>query len=410
MFGVIKDAMRRFIGRIIEFVNPNYVNDFEGYIAVGEDGKIKYVGEGYPNSEDIVDYSDFIIMQGFVDAHSHISQINSIGKVADNLLDWLNRYIFREEEKFRDEEYAKEYTEKFFREVLRNGTTTIFGYSSPYRRAVEIAFEVASRFGLRAVIGQVLMDRNVPESMIIPVDEARKDILEISSKWNGYDDRIFYAVTPRFAVSCSKEMLKMAGEVARERNLIVQSHISEQKEEVEEALREHSYARNYAEVYEKNHLLTNRTFLAHGVHLSDEEIETLARYHTKIVHCPSSNFFLHSGIMEWKRLENKDIDILLGSDVAAGPSLSMFEVIKDAYYANKLPLKKLFYHATTLPMEILGIKANKFCKGYDADFIVVRAENRYGDIEDILSELVFKGDDRNIVATYVKGRKVWEAK
>ena len=109
-------------------------------------------------------------------------------------------------------------------------------------------------------------------------------------------------------------------------------------------------------------------------------------------------------------MENGGIEILLGSDVAAGPSLSMFKVIKDAYYANKLPLKKLFYHATALPMDILGIKANRLEVGYEADFIVVRTENRYGDTEDILSELVFKGDDRNIVATYVKGRKVWEAK
>ena len=408
MFGVIKDTMRKFAARILSFVSPEKVVDFEGYFAVGEDGQIIHVAEGQPNNkEDVVDYSEYLIMPGFVDSHTHIAQINALGKYEDNLLKWLENHIFKEEEKFADREYAEENTRKFFSEAIRNGTTTVFAYSSPHRTSADIAFKIASEMGVKGIIGQPLMDINSPESLRISTKDAEKDIVAVAKKWHGFEGRLYYAVTPRFAVSCSPELLTAAGKIARNLGLFIQTHISEQREEIREALKIHKYAKNYAEIYEKAGLLTERTILAHAIHLSDEEINTLKKYDVKIAHCPSSNFFLHSGTMNWKRLEIGGLRIMLGTDVAAGPTLSMFEVMKDAYYANKIPPSKLLYHATHNPYGNFG-KVGKIAENYDADFIVVKINNRYGATQDILSELVFRCDDRNIVATYIRGRKVWE--
>ncbi len=403
-------GMQIYKGRIISFATQNKVKDLFGYVGV-KNGKIAYVGEKKIGNSKIVDYSDFLILPGFVDTHTHLSQIDIRGNWNYHLLDWLEKYVFPEERKFEDENIARDKAERFFKELVKNGTTCSMIFSSPFKKATAIAFEIGKELGLRFIMGQVLMDRNAPEALLTSPDRATEDIKELARKWNGYEDRIFYAVTPRFAVSCSMELMKKIGEIARDLNLYVQTHVAEQEEEVEIVKRD--FGKNYVEVYDEAGLIGKKSILAHGIHLSDSELKILAERDARIAHCPSSNFFLHSGKLNMDKIERWEIKVSLGSDIAGGPYLSMFNVMRDSCYTNKITPRKAFYMATLGGAKVLNMdkKIGSLDLGKYADFIVVDLRdlgNIDDPIDDILSQLIFRGDDRNIFATYVNGNKLYE--
>ncbi len=262
-------------------------------------------------------------------------------------------------------------------------------------------------------MGQVMMDRNVPREMRITIEDARRDILDLYSKWHGYGSRLYYAVTPRFALSCSMELMKSLGEIARRYGLYVQTHISEQREEIRRVREMYPEARGYADVYRLAGLLGEKTILAHAVHLTDEDIEILREYDTSVSHCPSSNFFLHSGVMDIQRLKKAGLKIGFGSDIAAGPYFSMLEVARDASYANPISPEQAFYHITLGGAVSLGLESitGSLEMGKSADFIVVDLKNlvdEEANTRDVLSSLIYMGDDRNILATYAMGKRIYE--
>jgi guanine deaminase len=332
--------------------------------------------------------------------------------ISNSLLEWLERHIFPAEMKFSDPGLARNVAREFFSALLRNGTTTAAVYSSPHRESTDIAFEEAAKSGIRAVIGQVLMDMNGPEELLTTPEKAVEDIRGVASRWHGFDGRLFYAVTPRFAVSCSMALMKAASEIARGMNLYVQTHLSEQLGEIAEVKRLFPGFGSYTEVYLRAGLLGEKTIVGHAIHLNDGERKLLAETRTKIAHCPSSNFFLHSGVMDLKAHESFGLTVALGSDVGAGPFVSMFNVLRDAYYANAMSPAKAFHLLTMGGARVLGIenRIGSLETGKEADFVVLNPEplaSIHDDLEVLLSRLMILGDERNVVATYVRGKRLW---
>ncbi len=403
---------KAYLSRIITYNRGKIVDLKDSYLIV-ENGKIK--GITTKKQENFIDYREYVILPGFVDTHTHLSQMDARAKWYPDLIGWLEKYIFPTEMKFKDSEYAKETSRLFFQELVKNGTTTASVYSSPFKDATDIAFQEAAKIGIRAIMGQVLMDINVPDELKIDVDTAKRDIMELANKWNSYKNMLYYAVTPRFAVSCSMNLMKEVTKIAKDLGLYIQTHISEQEGEIEEALRIHKNYKNYADIYLNAGLLGNRTILAHGVHLNDDELKILKKTDTRVSHCPASNFFLHSGIMNIEKLKSYDIKIGFGSDIAAGPYFSMLNIARDASYANKLSPEEAFYYITLGGARILGFEniTGSIEPEKSADFVVIDFSNLVdnsasADTKEILSSLIYRGDDRNIVATYVAGKKVYE--
>ncbi len=397
---------KAYYSRIITYANGELRDYGKAHLLV-KDGRIMDIRKDKPEIN-VKDYGDYIILPGFVDMHTHLAQIDARARWEPDLLKWLEKHIFPAEMRFQDEDYARERAEAFFEELLVNGTTAAGIYSSPYLHATDIAFEIASKKGLRIIMGQVLMDMNSPEDMQVSLEWAKRDIEYLASKWHGYGGRIFYAVTPRFAVSCSMELMKLASHMAKVMDLYIQTHIAEQLGEIERVREIHGRYGGYANVYLEAGLLGKRSIVAHAIHLSDEEINILKETDTAISHCPSSNFFLHSGSMDIFRLKKKGLRIGFGSDIAAGPYFSMLEVARDASYTNKISPEEAFYHITLGGAKALGMEkyTGSLEIGKHADFVVVDISG-LSDMEastrEILSSLIYRGDDRNILATYIDG-------
>ncbi|WP_297437557.1 guanine deaminase [Thermococcus sp.] len=404
--------MKVYHGRILSFEDPTSPREY-GYMAVDDNGRIVSLShERQDVGGEFVDYSGYLILPGFVDAHIHLPQFHRRAMISNSLLEWLERHIFPAEMKFSDPSLARNIAREFFSALLRNGTTTAAVYSSPHRESTNIAFEEAAKSGIRAVIGQVLMDMNGPEELLTTPEKAVEDIRGVASRWHGFDDRLFYAVTPRFAVSCSMALLKAASEIARRLNLYVQTHLSEQLGEIAEVMRLFPGFESYTEIYLRAGLLGEKTIVGHAIHLDDRERKLLAGTRTKIAHCPSSNFFLHSGVMDLEAHERFGLTIALGSDVGAGPFISMFNVLRDAYYANAMSPAKAFHLLTMGGARVLGMedRIGSLEPGKEADFVVLNPgplASIHDDLEVLLSRLMILGDERNVVATYVRGKRLW---
>ena len=397
-----------YLSRIITYYDGK-LRDFKNHYLVVENGRV--VGITDKKQDNFVDYGDYLILPGFVDTHIHLAQIDARAKWCPDLIDWLEKYIFPAEMKFEDEEYARNAARRFFQELAKNGTTTAAVFSSPFKNATDIAFQEASEIGLRVIMGQVMMDMNVPEELKVSLYNAEKDVSELANKWHGYGNMLYYAVTPRFAVSCSMNLMKVLANIAKEKNLFIQTHISEQEKEIEEVLKLNPKFKNYTEVYHHAGLLGSRSILAHGVHLNDDELKILKREGVSISHCPSSNFFLHSGVMSIDAMKRHKLRVGFGSDIAAGPYFSMLEVARDASYSNPISPEEAFYYLT-----LGGAKSLSFDKitgslefNKSADFVVVSLENSENlDTRELLSSLIYLGDDRNIIATYASGKEIYK--
>jgi len=403
--------LEAYYSRIITFVNDNLVDYGKAYLVV-DNGRVREIKKEKPQMR-IVDYEDFLILPGFIDTHTHLAQIDVRAKWCPDLLDWLEKYVFEAEMKFNDLEYARIKAEEFFMELKKNGTTTAAVYAPPYVKATDIAFERAMESGLRIIMGQTLMDMNAPKEILVDSQRAMRDIIYLAEKWNGVRKLLYYAVTPRFAITCSDKLLKAIGNISRERNLYVQSHIGEQEREVREALELHPNHASYADIYFTGNLLGPKSILAHAIYLSERDLNILKLTDTRIAHCPSSNFFLHSGIMNIKKLKDLRLKIGFGSDVAAGPYFSMLQVARDASYANSISPEEAFYYITLGGAETLGLSSMTGSLERDkfADFVVVDVSdfvNEDVNTREILSGLIYRGDDRNIIATYIAGKEVYK--
>jgi guanine deaminase len=397
----------------------------DGHVAVDGDGFIVSVGEwsAAPQGETI-DLSQHLITPGFVDTHLHAPQLEMIGSYGGHLLEWLNRYTFPTERKFEDPEHARRVARAFYDELLRNGTLCALIFSTIHREATDIFFEEAERRGFRGIVGKTMMDRHAPDYLLDKsAQQSYDESRELLQKWHGRG-LLRYAITPRFAPTSTPELLECAGQLKREfPGAWVHSHISENKNEVS-WVQELFADAEYADVYDHYGLLDERTVLAHGVWLTAEELDLLARRGSRIAHCPNSNLFLGSGLFPLHRVLQAGVVVGLGTDIGAGTTPSLFNAMADAYKVQQvqnvsLSPFHLWYLATlggaralTLDGETGSLEAGK-----SADFLVLDLQAtpllamrtaRATSPEDLLAGLIFMGDDRAVKRSVIAGRTVSE--
>jgi len=296
---------------------------------------------------------------------------------------------------------------------VSKGTTTSVIYTAPFKQSCEIAFEVAEKLGVRAIIGMTMMDDNSPDFLSQNTQKSFEDSVSLYKKWNNKTDLLEYVFTPRFALTCSAELMKLTGDFAKENNAFIQTHLSENHDEIKRALELFPECKSYTEIYKKMNLLGPKTILGHVIHVDDEEIEILKETNSKIAHCPDSNFFLKSGMFQWEKLRKAELEFSLASDVAGGTSLSLLNVMKMACYRQEnylVPPQEAFYYATLGGAKVLGKEGviGSVDIGKDADLVFLKLTNfEEYDSTELLSKMIYTPEDVEIVETMVQGRKVF---
>ena len=330
----------------------------------------------FPDAE-FVDLEGKTIVPGFVDCHVHLPQYAIMGKGGGELLTWLATTTYPEEARFSDAAYAARIADMFFNEMIANGTTAAAIFSSVHEEATDIAFRTAKAKGIRAYIGKVMMDRYSPAALQETTEKSIAASVRLFEKWDGAEDgRLRYIFTPRFAGSCSGELMSRTGWLARERHAFVQSHLSENKDEVEMIRKLFPDSPSYTGVYEFAGLLHERSIMAHCIHLSDDEVGLLVASGTRAVFCPSSNRNLRSGPMPYHRLRRAGLHIALGTDIAGGPSLSMLKQMDEAMATAGLSRDEALYLATLAGAKALRLedRIGSLDAGKDADFVVLEKD------------------------------------
>ncbi len=286
-----------------------------------------------------IDLRPWVVMPGMIDLHAHLPQMPNAGVGAGlDLLTWLERYIFPLERGF-DVAAAEELAPRAWRAFAAAGTTTALVYGAVYEGSLDAAFRAAEAHGIRAIIGKVMMDRITYDSTIDPTTILERSLAEsarLIERWDGAaDGRLRYAVTPRFAVSCTADMLRESASLAAATGTYWQTHLSEDRHEIAEVAAMFPEAIDYVDVYDRAGGLSPRAVLAHAVHLSDRELARLVETESRVAHCPASNLFLASGIMPLGRYVEAGLTVGLGSDVAGGPELSLFSVMRMGFYSQQ---------------------------------------------------------------------------
>ena len=380
---------------------------------------------GLSTNVNVVDFSGKLIVPGFVDCHVHYPQLDIIASYGEQLLDWLEKYAFPQEQLFCDRAVAREAAEFFTDELLRNGTTSALVFATVHPQSVDAIFEAALKRNMRLIAGKVLMDRNCPADLSDTATTAYQQSKALIEKWHGRE-RLSYAITPRFALTSSEEQLAAAGRLATEYpDVYMHTHLAENRTEVGLIAKQFPWSRSYFEVYDRFDLVRARSVFAHCLHLDDKDLNTLSAKSAAMAFCPSSNLFLGSGLFDLRAARNAGIRVGAGSDVGGGTSLNMLHTLGDAYKVLQLQGQSLsafeaFYLATlggAVALD-LGDKIGNFVAGKEADFVVLddtatpmtrRRLGMAGSIAEKLFALMTLGDDRSVNATYVAGQKAYPA-
>lgn len=428
MYKVIRGEILHFIADPAKVGDEQSYQYFEDGMLILENGKVSKVDDAgklsalIPKNTQIIHYTNSLIMPGFIDTHVHYPQTEMIASYGEQLLEWLENYTFPFEKQFENYEHAHKVADFFIEQLLTAGTTTALVFGTVHTASVDAFFSVAQKRKLRMICGKVLMDQNCPDYLSDTAETAYNDSKALIEKWHG-TDRLQYAVTPRFAPTCSREQLNKAGELLQEYpDVYMHTHLSENKSEIAWVKDLFPESDNYLDVYDKSHLLGRRSIFAHGVHLHDSECQRLGETESAIAFCPSSNLFLGSGLFNLKQAEKFDVNVGFGTDIGAGTTFSMLSTLNEGYKTQQLREEKLspfksFYLATlggAKALDLDGVIGN-FSVGAEADFIVIDynatplSERRMQHCK-TLSEKLFilsmLGDERHIRSTYIMGEKV----
>jgi guanine deaminase len=281
--------------------------------------RITALGEGAAPAAPDAGGDDCLICPGFIDAHVHLPQLDLVGYDGMDLLDWLRDVVYPAEARWHDEAEADRRARDAYRNLLRAGTLGYAGYLTSHRTSVVAAIRAAHRLPLRAIAGQVLMDREAPPELL------RQEAARLATSERG---RFHGSINPRFAVACSDDLLLRAAFKAQRSGAVVQTHLAETRAECARVRALFPADPHYAGVYDRHGLLGPRTLLAHCLHLSDDEWRLLATRGAVAVHCPSANLFLRAGLFDLGAAREHGVRVALGSDVAAGPDLAMPRVAR----------------------------------------------------------------------------------
>lgn len=422
-------------GRVLSFdgdpaADPDAVTWIESGAVLVEGGKIAWVGQraelpGERAADATVHaYGRDIILPGFIDAHVHYPQIGVIASHGAQLLEWLESYTFPEEARFADPGHAASTASLFLDLLLAAGTTTAAVYCTVHPQSVTAFFEESEARGLRMIAGKVLMDRNAPDAVRDSAESGYDDSRSLIEAWHGRG-RSLYAVTPRFAPTSTPAQLEACAALLGEfPDAYMQTHLSENPDEIRWVRELFPEARSYLDVYGGFGLLGPRSLFGHAIHLDGEDLGLAASSRSRFVHCPTSNLFMGSGLFDIARTRAAGIPILLGSDVGGGSSLSPFATMRAAYEIAQLNGQTLapedaFWLSTAGAADALslGDRIGRIAPGFEADLTVLDPEStpiirqrvgRAESLRDLLFAQIVLADDRAIRTTYAGGRKVHE--
>lgn len=422
-------------GRLLDFTDdPETAGEAahryrpDGVLLIA-DGAIAAVGgpellDGLPPGVPVDDHSDRLVLPGLIDPHIHYPQTQVIASYGAQLLDWLARYTFVEEQKFADPEHAARVARFFLDELLRNGTTTAAVYCTSSPASVEAFFAESDRRGALMIAGKVLMDRGAPDGLLDDAETGYRDSAALIGRWHG-TGRQRYAVTPRFAVTSTEAQLEAAGALLRAHpDCYLQTHLSENRGEIETVSRDFPWARDYTDVYDRFGLLGPRSLFGHCIHLGERERARLSESRSVAVFCPTSNLFIGSGLFDMDAARDPRYPLRLGvaTDVGGGTSYSLLRTLAEAYKVlqlrgRNLPALSAFFHVTLGNARALGLedRIGTLAPGSDADLTVLDAGATEAmahrmetaeTLEEELFVLMTLGDDRSVRETYLAGEPV----
>ncbi len=389
-----------------------------------EDGLISAVGDAAllrqknPDA-DFKDFGDNLILPGFVDAHVHYPQTRIIASWGKRLIDWLNTYTFPEETRFSDPEVAQSVAHSYLDIALANGTTSLASFCTIHPVSVDALFEAAAARGMAVVAGKTCMDRNAPDGLRDTAQSAYDDSKSLITRWHG-NGRATYAITPRFSPTSTQEQLSALGALwAEYPTCLMQTHLSEQTDEVAWVKDLYPQARDYLDTYEAAGLIGRGALFGHAIHLTPREIDRLKDADASLVHCPTSNTFIGSGLFDLALSATHRVG--LATDIGGGSSFSMLRTMASAYEVGQLRGRpahpsELLWLATAGSAASLGLETSigKLAPGYMADIVVLdlvstpaisqRAE-RATDIWEAVFPTIMMGDDRAVSSVYTAGVK-----
>lgn len=430
----VRGRVLTFLGDPVELgvaASHRYLPD--GLVVI-EAGMVTAVGEAtsllpmLPPGTPVDHHPDHLVLPGLIDAHIHYPQTQVIGSYGAQLLEWLQKYTFVEEQKFRDPAHA-EYVARFFLdELLRNGTTTAVVYCTVRPESVDAFFAESQRRNTRMIAGKVLMDRGAPYGLLDTPETGYRDSKALLARWHGHG-RQLYAITPRFALTSSEAQLEVAGALVREHpGTYMQTHLAENLDEIATARRLYPQASSYTDIYDRYGLLGSRSLFGHCIHLDEAELQRLSATGSVAVFCPTSNLFIGSGLFDLAMLRDarRPVRVGLATDVGGGTSYSMLRTAAEAYKVlqlrrQNLPALEAFYLMTLGNARCLGLedRVGSLEPGREADLVVLdaaatpamahRMETIKGDLAEELFVLMTMGDDRAVRATYVAGERLHTA-
>ena len=369
------------------------------------------------------DYGRALISAGFVDAHVHYPQTAIIASWGKRLIDWLNQYTFPEEMRFGDPAYAADIADRYLGLVAANGTTTVCSYATIHPESVDAIFQAAQGRGMRLYAGKTCMDRNAPEGLRDTPQSAYDDSKRLLQKWHGVD-RLSYVITPRFSPTSTPEQLAALGQLWREYpDCLMQTHLSEQTDEIQWVKDLFPQSRDYLDTYEAQGLLREGALYGHAIHLTEREKARLIEAGASLIHCPTSNTFIGSGLFDMGLA--RQLRVGLATDTGGGSSFSMLRTMAAAYEVAQLR------HASLHPSQLWWLATQGSARalhadhligniavGMEADLVVVdlastaaiaQATARAEDIWQAIFPTIMMGDDRAIRATWVAGRSLQRA-
>ncbi|MFM7330570.1 MAG: guanine deaminase [Brachymonas sp.] len=408
------------------------VFDSDGLLVVDASGQVAAAGDFLVLSSQFADVPTQhlhgrIIAPGFVDLHVHYPQIEVIGSPADGLLPWLENYTFPEEKCYSSGEYAAQSATFFIAELLRQGVTTALTFATSHVVSVNALFEAANVANLRIITGKCLQDRNCPEGVRDETESSLIDTENLIQQWHGKGSRgqLGYAITPRFAPTCSDAQMRGMGELAAKyRDVWIQSHVSENTDEIAWVRELYPQDASYLGVYDRFGLLREKSVYAHCIHFDERDRTLMMARGAAAAVCPTSNLFLGSGNFDFAAAQTSGLAYGLASDVGGGTSLSPFKTMLAAHYVarsssstggtTKQPItlspEQLWWLHTAGAAQALGLQGvvGNLQPGCEADFIVLNPQAtpllaRRSAWAESLAELLFAlivlGDDRVIDRT-----------
>ena len=403
----------------------------DGVIRI-QDGLIRDIGPAsrllseLEPDEPLRTFSKSIILPGFIDCHVHYPQTQMIASYGEQLLEWLEKYAFPAERQFSDRAHAREIADLYLHESFRNGITSASVYCTVFPQSVDALFEAAEPYAMRLMAGKVMMDRNAPGYLRDTAQSAHDDSMALIRRWHK-KGRFEYVITPRFAPTSTPEQLEVCRVLAQDfPDMMIQSHVSENRKEIEWVRDLFPSFPNYSSIYEHYGLLRPRAIYGHGIHLLPEELDLFRDHDASIAHCPTSNLFVGSGCFDIRKSyakPEKTIRVGLATDVGGGDSFSILQTMREAYKVAQLngyalSVFKAFYLATAGAAKALHLedRIGSIKPGMEADLTVLDLEStpfiekRVKYCETLAEQLFVQmilGDDRAIAATFVNGCEVY---